>query len=45
MATTDSGHEGANDPSFYRDDNAKINFGFRSNHLTAVFAKRVIAEF
>ena len=45
MATTDSGHEGPNDPSFYRDDNAKINFGFRSNHLTAVLAKRIIAEF
>ncbi|MYG12807.1 MAG: tannase/feruloyl esterase family alpha/beta hydrolase [Gammaproteobacteria bacterium] len=45
MATTDSGHDGPNDPSFYRDDNAKINFGFRSNHLTAVLAKRIIAEF
>ena len=45
MATTDSGHEGSNNPSFYRDDNAKINFGFRSNHLTAVLAKRVASAF
>ena len=45
MATTDSGHEEANNPAFYRDDQAKIDFGFRSNHLTAVLAKRVIAAF
>ena len=45
MATTDSGHEGEDDPTFYRDDSAKINYGFRSNHLTALLAKRVIAEF
>ncbi len=45
MATTDSGHDGPNDPSFYRDDNAKINFGFRANHLSAVLAKRVAAAF
>ena len=45
MSTTDSGHEGPNDPSFYRDDHAKINFGFRSNHLTTVLSKRLIAEF
>ena len=45
MSTTDSGHEGANDPSFYRDDQAKINFGFRANHLTAVLSKRIIAQF
>ncbi|MYE80773.1 MAG: tannase/feruloyl esterase family alpha/beta hydrolase [Gammaproteobacteria bacterium] len=45
MATTDSGHEEANNPGFYRNDQAKIDFGFRSNHLTAVLAKRVIAAF
>lgn len=44
-STTDSGHEGENDPSFYRDDNAKINFAFRSNHLTAVVSKKLIAAF
>ena len=44
-STTDSGHEGDNDPSFYRDDNAKINFAFRSNHLTAVVSKQLIAAF
>ena len=45
MSTTDSGHEGDNDPNFYRDDHAKINYGFRSNHLTAVLAKRIAAAF
>ncbi len=45
MATTDTGHEPANDPSFYRDDNAKLNFAFRANHLTTVLAKRIIAAF
>ena len=45
MATTDSGHDEADGPTFYRDDNAQINFGFRSNHLTAVLAKRIIREF
>ena len=45
MATTDSGHEGSNNPGFYRNDQAKIDFGFRSNHLTAVLAKRVVAAF
>ena len=45
QSTTDSGHEGPNDPSFYRDDHAKINFGFRSNHLTTVLSKKIIAAF
>ena len=45
MATTDTGHEPANDPSFYRDDHAKLNFAFRANHLTTLLAKRIIAEF
>lgn len=45
MATTDSGHEGPNDPSFYRDDTAKNNFGFRSNHLSTVAAKRIIQHY
>jgi len=44
-ATTDTGHESENDSSFYRDDNAKINFAFRANHLTANLAKRIIAAF
>ena len=42
MATTDTGHEPENDPSFYRDDHAKLNFAFRANHLTTVLSKRVI---
>jgi len=45
MATTDTGHEPENDPSFYRDDHAKLNFAFRANHLTTVLAKRIISEF
>ena len=44
MATTDTGHE-SEDPSFYRDDHAKLNFGFRANHLTTLLAKRIVAEF
>ena len=45
MATTDTGHESDNDPSFYRDDQDKLNFAFRANHLTAQLSKRIIAEF
>ena len=45
MATTDTGHEAANEPTFYRDDHAKLNFAFRANHLTTVLAKRIIAAF
>lgn len=45
MATTDTGHEPANDPAFYRDDHAKLNFAFRANHLTTVLAKRIVAAF
>ena len=44
-ATTDTGHESPNDPSFYRDDHAKLNFAFRANHLATVMAKRVVAAF
>ena len=39
MATTDTGHEAENDPSFYRDDHAKLNFAFRANHLTTVLSQ------
>ncbi len=45
MATTDTGHEPENDPSFYRNDHAQLDFGFRANHLTTVLAKRIIQEF
>ncbi|MCY3810648.1 MAG: tannase/feruloyl esterase family alpha/beta hydrolase [Gammaproteobacteria bacterium] len=45
MATTDTGHEAANEPTFYRDDHAKLNFAFRANHLTTVLAKRIVAAF
>lgn len=45
MATTDTGHEAANEPTFYRDDHAKLNFAFRANHLTTVLARRIIAAF
>lgn len=45
MATTDTGHDSDNDPSFYRDDHAKLNFAFRANHLTTVRAKRIVAAF
>lgn len=45
MATTDSGHEESENPDFYHDDHAKIDFGFRSNHLSTVVAKEIIAEF
>ncbi len=45
MATTDTGHESENDPSFYRDAHAKLNFAFRANHLTTVLSKRIIQEF
>ena len=44
MATTDTGHQGEQ-PNFYRNDNAKLNFAFRANHLTTVLAKRIIAAF
>ena len=45
MASTDTGHEGGNDEGFYRDDQAKLNFAFRANHLTTVLAKRIVATF
>ena len=45
MATTDTGHDSQNDPSFYRDDHAKLNFAFRANHLVTVLTKRIIAAF
>ena len=45
MSTTDSGHEGESDPTFHRDDFAQMNYGFRSNHLTAQLSRRIIAEF
>ena len=45
MATTDTGHESDNDPSFYRDDHAKLNFAFRANHLVTALAKRLIAAY
>ena len=45
MATTDTGHEPENDPSFYRDDHAKLNFAFRANHLATALTKRIIAAF
>ena len=45
MATTDTGHEGANDSGFIQDDKAFLDFAFRANHLTTLVAKRVIAEF
>ena len=45
MATTDTGHESDNDPTFYYDDLAKLNFAFRANHLTTVLAKRIITAF
>ena len=45
MATTDTGHDAANDAAFYRDDHAKLNFAFRANHLTTVMAKRIVKAF
>ena len=45
MATTDTGHEGENDPTFIQDDKAFLNFAFRANHLATRVAKRVVAEF
>ena len=45
MATTDTGHESSNDPSFYRDDHAKLNYAFRANHLTTRLAKQIIDAF
>ena len=45
MATTDTGHESSDDPSFFRDDHAKLNYAFRANHLTSKLAKRIIDAF
>ncbi len=46
MATTDAGHDRGNfDSSFYKDDERKLNFAFRANHMTTALAKRVIATF
>lgn len=45
MATTDTGHEGENDPAFVRDDKAFLNFAFRANHLATIVAKGIIAAF
>lgn len=45
MATTDTGHEGANDSGFVQDDKAFLNFAFRANHLTTRVAKKIIAAF
>ena len=44
MATTDTGHEGE-DPAFYHDPNATLDFAFRANHLATVTAKEVIERF
>jgi len=44
-ATTDSGHQGADNIEFIKDSNQRINFGFRANHLTTLMAKKVIATF
>lgn len=45
MATTDTGHEGANNATFVQDDKAFLNFAFRANHLTTRVAKDIIAAF
>ncbi len=34
-----------NDPFFYRNDDAQLDFGFRANSLATVLAKRIIHEF
>jgi len=45
MATTDAANPDPNNPAFYRDDERRINFAFRANHLTTVLAKRIIGAF
>ena len=45
MATTDAANPTENDHTFYRDDERKLNFAFRANHLTAKLSKRIIATF
>ncbi len=44
MATTDTGHEGA-EPEFLRNDKARIDYGFRGVHLATVIAKQVVGAF
>jgi hypothetical protein len=46
MASTDMGHEGAMDGSWAaRNPQARIDFGYRGVHVTAVVAKALIAHF
>lgn len=44
-ATTDAANPKENDHTFYRDDERKLNFAFRANHMTAMLAKRIIRTF
>ena len=44
MATTDTGHEGA-EPDFLKNDKARIDYGYRGVHLSTVLAKKVIDAF
>ncbi len=44
-STTDAANPVENNHTFYRDDERKINFAFRANHLTTVLAKRIIGTF
>ena len=44
MATTDTGHEGA-EPDFLRNDKARIDYGYRGIHLSTVLAKQVVGTF
>jgi Tannase and feruloyl esterase len=45
MAATDMGHEGRNDGSWALDNQAILDFAYRSQHVTAQVAKAVIGEF
>ena len=45
MATTDAANPTPNDHTFYRDDERKLNFAFRANHLTTMLSKHIIATF
>ena len=44
MATTDTGHEGA-EPDFLGNDKARIDYGYRGIHLSTVLAKQVVGTF